>query len=231
MPAPPSRFRFTTGSDVQQALANGSLPRDFDDLAGEKLVLGPKQRGIVQTPDDVMELAWCGGGAMGDPLDRPSTSVAGDVTLGRITPAWAERVYGVVLTETGDVDEAATLDRRIQIRAGRHAPAREPGRERSTRDGFVWDVLAWHRDDAGSVVFECAACGELLSTKDDPSYKAGAVLIERELDDALPNTNPPSVFVDEKVTFREFACPGCARLLATEVARPGDAFLDDIVIA
>ena len=32
---------------------------------------------------------------------------------------------------------------------------------------------------------------------------------------------------DERLLLREFACPGCGGLLDTEIALPGDPFLED----
>jgi N-methylhydantoinase B len=50
-----------------------------------------------------------GGGGYGDPFERDPLAVAHDVKIGYVTRDAAERNYGVVLTEDGLVDEAATL--------------------------------------------------------------------------------------------------------------------------
>jgi N-methylhydantoinase B len=57
---------------------------------------------------DVVELLTGGGGGFGEPLERDPERVLRDVVDGYVTRAAAERDYGVVLTETLEVDEEAT---------------------------------------------------------------------------------------------------------------------------
>ncbi|MDP6815712.1 MAG: hydantoinase B/oxoprolinase family protein [Alphaproteobacteria bacterium] len=52
------------------------------------------------------------GGGYGDPLKRDPAQVQADVEDGLISPETAARDYGVVLTEEGGLDEAATAERR-----------------------------------------------------------------------------------------------------------------------
>jgi N-methylhydantoinase B len=60
-------------------------------------------------PGDAFALRSGGGGGFGPPAERPLAKVARDVAQGYVTPAAAERDYGVVCDpETGAVDEAAT---------------------------------------------------------------------------------------------------------------------------
>ncbi len=61
--------------------------------------IGQGQRVRLETP---------GGGGYGDPLTRDPQRVARDVRLGYVTPALALREYGVVLSDEGAVDAAAT---------------------------------------------------------------------------------------------------------------------------
>lgn len=53
-----------------------------------------------------------GGGGYGNPLRRPAEKVATDVRLGFVSREAAARDYGVILTDDGAVDEAATKARR-----------------------------------------------------------------------------------------------------------------------
>jgi len=61
--------------------------------------IGQGQRVRLETP---------GGGGYGDPLTRDPQRVARDVRLGYVTPALARSEYGVVLSDEGAVDAAAT---------------------------------------------------------------------------------------------------------------------------
>lgn len=63
---------------------------------------------------DVVCQATAGGGGYGNPLHRDSARVLEDVRLGYVSVRAAERDYGVVITDTGEVDDAATRARRTQ---------------------------------------------------------------------------------------------------------------------
>ena len=66
-----------------------------------------------------MRMESSGGGGHGDPLLRDPDRVQRDVMLGYISTAQAEARYGVVLQDTGAVDEAATNDKRADLAAAR----------------------------------------------------------------------------------------------------------------
>ncbi|MEO4040039.1 hydantoinase B/oxoprolinase family protein [Hoeflea sp. CAU 1731] len=53
-----------------------------------------------------------GGGGWGDPLTRPIEQVKRDVELGFVSAASAEKDYGVILNQEGEIDIAATESRR-----------------------------------------------------------------------------------------------------------------------
>jgi len=62
---------------------------------------------------DVFRLDTPGGGGYGDPFARQAERVLADVRQGFVSPAAAERAYGVVLTaDAGAIDEDATQQRR-----------------------------------------------------------------------------------------------------------------------
>ena len=54
---------------------------------------------------------WQGGGGYGDPLHRDPAAVVVDLREGKVTAEGANVVYGVVI-DAGEVDEAATAQRR-----------------------------------------------------------------------------------------------------------------------
>jgi N-methylhydantoinase B/oxoprolinase/acetone carboxylase alpha subunit len=74
--------------------------------------------GLQTVPaDERLSLSLPGGAGWGDPLERPPARVAADVADGLVARDAAERDYGVVLTEVGVVDEAATAKLRARRRA------------------------------------------------------------------------------------------------------------------
>src|SRR5262249_2844024 len=92
-----------------------------------------KVGGFPIRPGDVVMMESSGGGGFGDPLERDPAHVARDLAEGYVTPAAAERDYGVVL-KAGAVDEAATGARRAAIRAARpRVRLRGAGAPRSDR--------------------------------------------------------------------------------------------------
>src|SRR5262249_16344492 len=71
---------------------------------------------------DVFRLDTPGGGGFGDPLARDPQRVAHDVAAGNVSVEAAARQYGVVVRRHGRfylVDEAATEQRRAEMRAAR----------------------------------------------------------------------------------------------------------------
>jgi len=67
----------------------------------------------------VLLMESSGGGGFGDPLERDPVMVVADLAEGYVTPAAAEAIHGVVLTN-GAVDAGATVARRAELRAARH---------------------------------------------------------------------------------------------------------------
>jgi N-methylhydantoinase B len=85
-----------------------------------------------------------GGGGYGDPLERDPERVASDVREEYVSPKAAADIYGVLLQSSGELDSAATLCRRKQLRASRRTLIAvlddgvfEPGAVRSTRTPSV----------------------------------------------------------------------------------------------
>jgi N-methylhydantoinase B len=57
-----------------------------------------------------------GGGGYGNPFERDQALVARDVRRGYYTAERAYKLFGVLVNEAGDVDEAATLERRAGLK-------------------------------------------------------------------------------------------------------------------
>ena len=75
--------------------------------------LGNVDTAILE-PGDVLETRSAGGGGRGDPLLRPTASVARDVLRGYVSAEAARGEYGVVIAD-GEVDEAATTTLRAHM--------------------------------------------------------------------------------------------------------------------
>ena len=76
--------------------------RDGETIHGARMPTMPLKRG------DRVNLVTGGGGGFGDPLARPVAEVADDVRGGYISAPVAHKQYGVVISETGEVDHRAT---------------------------------------------------------------------------------------------------------------------------
>ncbi|MDP6690055.1 MAG: hydantoinase B/oxoprolinase family protein [Alphaproteobacteria bacterium] len=96
----PPRGRDGGGPGATGRLSLGS----GDELRNKGFQTIPAQgRLIVEMP---------GGGGFGNPMVRAPKAVAADVRLGLVSEEAAARDYGVVLTETGQIDQEATAKRR-----------------------------------------------------------------------------------------------------------------------
>jgi N-methylhydantoinase B len=72
-----------------------------------------KGSSVVLEAGDRFHVLSGGGGGYGSPLEREAECVMDEVRAGYISRDVAERDYGVVLNPKGDLDEQATLSRRI----------------------------------------------------------------------------------------------------------------------
>ena len=110
LPGVPIRYRL--------ARADGSIePLDI------------KAVGVTLEPGDHFELHCASGGGFGDPLDRETQAVLGDLRSGLIDGDIARDVYGLALSATGEVDRDATQALREAMRSarlGNARPARVP---------------------------------------------------------------------------------------------------------
>lgn len=116
-------LQFLRGSDIQERIEDGSLPRELDEMEGDLDYPPPKGSGAGVGDDDVVEWAWMAAGGYGDPLDREPERVAADVAAGRVTEEYARTEYGVILKD-GEVDQDATEECRALTRDQRLEEAR-----------------------------------------------------------------------------------------------------------
>jgi N-methylhydantoinase B len=170
-----------------------------------------------------------GGGGFGDPLDREPDVVEADVRSGIVSPEFAARVYGVVLTAGGEVDWQATSARRQAVREDRLTRGVPPGGRMSAFPAGHDQlqpaeqapvVLRFHEylqvtEHDGRFVIQCRRCGHLFCDASE-NYKLYALELHRDLEEYAGHRVPGGeAYLGEML---EYACPGCATLLQTDVA-------------
>ncbi|HVZ46811.1 MAG TPA: hydantoinase B/oxoprolinase family protein [Ramlibacter sp.] len=85
---------------------------------GELVATSPipgKIAAFALQPDDILRMETAGGGGWGDPAERELAAVASDVALGFTSIDMARERYGVVLSDSGAVDERESAKRRQEI--------------------------------------------------------------------------------------------------------------------
>ena len=187
---------------------------DHETWVGEREIMGAKPGFFTLRRGDVVSYSFQGGGGYGDPIDRTPASVAHDVATRQVSRATAADVYGVVLDDALGVDATATDERRTAIRAERlgSAPATAAGATGSGGRSLTPDLSI---DGDGHVLCNC---GHDLGA--GPDWKTAA---HRRTVPA--QAHGPLVRLHEELELREYVCPGCARLLESNVSRTGAADL------
>lgn len=232
-PSTTNQFAIVRDSDVLARMAAGEVPQRLEDLAGELETYGAYAITSLRR-GDVYRAVSMGGGGYGDPLDRDPQLVARDVERLLVTREWAERTWGVVLTDDGEVDADATAASREQLREARRTAASEAapdgGRGLWTPDdqGVRLAEAIFYDVSAQPPAYRCR-CGQSLGPADRP-YKELAAQARYPVQHIGPEVNPARIG-GSRFELREFYCPGCFTLLEVEIARPGDPLLDDARLA
>jgi N-methylhydantoinase B len=171
---------------------------------------------------DVFYSRLPGSGGYGDPLERDPEDVAADVASDAVTPEAAREVYGVPVAADGSIDGDVEA-RRADVRAARTADVGDHV-EPVTADACdptdlrLGESLSVLAADEGHYV-ACDSCDTVLSAM-AADWKDAAAVRSRPVADAGQYHASSDAF-----ELREFACPSCATLLDTEVARTEDPFL------
>jgi N-methylhydantoinase B len=177
---------------------------------------------------DVLYLRADGGGGYGDPLARSPELVAGDHRVRDVSRACAESVYGVVLTDSGDVDGLSTQRRRQAIRRERlgGSPRFAEGERASVprTEKRISEYLQVASGPRGEFV-QCTWCGARLCTP-----------LERWKDHAVVRVSAISLAVrplsaSSQYVLRECFCPSCGTVLDVEAGCAEDDLLHDDVIS
>jgi N-methylhydantoinase B len=225
-------FGMFRDSDVHELFDAGSVPTPETVAIGTEELIPAKAFGVDQGPSDVFVMRFCGAGGYGDPLSRATESVASDVALGRVTAGEAKRLYGVTIAADGSVDEAATAQAREQLLTERRSwtkPEMEPRRV-AVNGSSSWIVGPELHvlTDGDSKVMACG-CGTVMSALEG-NWKSGAVWRDVGVPEGNRWCPPTRDLVDDAFVLRQYACPGCGRLLDSKILRPSEPGLWDMRI-
>ena len=213
-PGATNSARLTVRSGVRARLAAGWAIGGPDDVPSPGPVL-PEVARFALEADDVLEIVTTGGGGFGDPIERDPGRVGADVLAGLVSPAEAARVYGVVTSRDGVVDEPGTLARRNVIRAERSGAATASAAARTTDLHDGWRLVA--RPDGPAI--RCGRCGTEIALEDPSDPTATLPARTLPLREAGPHVGDGRD--DSGFALRERRCPACARILEFERVQTG----------
>jgi N-methylhydantoinase B len=230
LPGIVGQSKVLTGTDTRAAFDRGELPLDVALVGGTEVPIEGKGEALAVAADYAFEWNWSGSGGHGDPLTREAARVAADVVEDSVSRAAAHDTYGVVLSDDGSLDEAATT---LQRRARRIERLRLAGLDTEPRDPDARvpegvDTIGddyWLDSDMRQ--YRCAHCGEPTGSFDEHP-KADLAAADRRVQDISANFGDETRFVDQQMIWREFYCRGCGVMLANEIAVPGDEPLVEI---
>jgi N-methylhydantoinase B len=226
------RFTMHRGTDVLERMTDGIVPVPGA-LSGDVEDLPARAFGVPQRTGDVFTLRYCASGGFGDPLQRDPELVADDARHERISAVAAREIYGVVLDASNDVLEAETERHRSDAREARRAWPGPAGNDTAVPgDADRWTIGPGLRvvEHDGDRVLACEECMTVLSPLSG-NWKEGALVGELELPRANPLCPDPATLIDEDFVLRQYACPGCARLLDNDVQRRSEPPVWDFRIA
>jgi N-methylhydantoinase B len=233
-PSTTNQFAIVRDSDLLTRFADGEVPQRLEDLDGTFEAHGAYAVTSMRR-GDVYRAVSMGGGGYGDPLDRDPELVARDVERKLVTREWAERSWGVVLTDAGEVDHDATTASRAEHREERRRAASAASADgapaepwKAEAEGVRLSEALFYDSSREPAAYRCR-CGHVLGPAERP-YKELAAQARFPVQRIGPDVNPAGIG-GERFELREFYCPGCFTLLEVEIARRGDPLVDDARLA
>lgn len=164
----------------------------FHDLNGSPHFLDSKASETLSRNDALVFFAP-GGGGYGDPIERAPELVVEDIRYERVSQLYARELYGVVLTESGELNADATAVCRDSIR-----------KERMQRPPLTSLLTTGESDGLG-----CEKCCDTVSRGDAPAL----LLKPRQIS---PWAALKSGGDTKSMRILELTCPKCATLLSVE---------------
>ncbi len=219
LPGASIRLMMIAGSGVHERLESGEMPPSrLEDIPGRHEPLPVKHPRRAFGRNEVWYHNWQGAAGYGDPIDRDPERVGADLLEGAISKDAAERIFGVLLNASGEVDPEATGKRRAAIRRERL------GEDPSRTIGFaVPDGSRRVTEDLwlnGREVF-CGKCGEAIGTPDDPLVRAKAITGPLEEAGSVRGEMYAELYGERRFFLRRQVCPGCGTQLEARVTMTG----------
>ena len=114
-PGAPCNFRWVHNNEAALEGKNiNPFANSAEEMTGEQESIS---WGVFPLMDrDVLYVRSDGGGGYGDPIERDPANTARDVREGAVSEMVARRIYGVILDDSGAVDETASEEARVVIR-------------------------------------------------------------------------------------------------------------------
>lgn len=119
-PSNNSQVKMVRNSNIHELFAQSIIPQQLTEIQGELEVWQPKTDS-VQRKNDVFYFTIEGGGGYGDPIDRDPEHVRRDILESKVSLHVATNIYGVLLDESGAVNDQETEEKRKAIRLERLA--------------------------------------------------------------------------------------------------------------
>jgi len=160
-----------------------------------------------------------GGGGYGDPVQRAPRRVSEDRATGRVSPAMAERLYGVPASESEGVAQRRGRMREDRQSGTDHTPPVDAG-DTDPTEYRLGEELAVVADGSGSHYVSCENCSTVLCSLAE-NWREAASVRER------PATELGYEGAHDELLLRECSCPHCGVLLDTVPAFAGDSLLHD----
>jgi N-methylhydantoinase B len=210
-------------SNLRELLRNGVMPAALEEIRGQVEYL-PSHKESYFDANDVYYQFWQAGGGYMDPLLRDPRQVLHDIVELRVSAEAARALCGVALRPSQlEVDGPETERLRAKIRAERRRRARprQPAGIQSSASPSTatrrWDDNLRQIGANGSAMLQCQHCGAMVCGAAD-NYLDHLALVEGEPAEAGPQIFPhPELFVDLKIVFRQYCCPGCFTAFLTQV--------------
>lgn len=229
-PSTTNAYTFIRDSNIFDLMKTACMPEDSSEVSGDPVTLQLREENFQQRGSDVYAVRWTGGGGFGDPMDRAAEDIENDLENFSITEQTAHEVYGAILLDDGIVDATATEHHRDAIRKDRVEKHNLPANIRT--GSLIYEAGSGLNlmGDGDSQFWACAACSTELGTATD-NYKNACAREDHPVSASNPLIGAPDRFIDDEVTFRQFYCPGCGRLIDNEVAVATDPVLADLAVS
>jgi N-methylhydantoinase B len=210
-------------ANIDAVLASGFVPTSLEEIHGSQVDVLPGKGSTVLRPGDVHIAFHSGGGGYGDPLERSIAQVEQDIHRGVCSPEVARQIYGAVITSSGSLDVAATMQQRDDIRAQRLAEAQRLQSAAEAKQTFavpregqrVAEAFLLSRVSDEVLTLSCIRCGYVYGPATGDWKRAAAM---REVN--IETVSPLNVYgkLDEFV-LRQHFCPRCGLMVSANVQR------------